>query len=91
MLTGQARPPLTNGQRRSRRYEAQKGVQAVGLCGRFVGAEAVETGKAEGDAGFVAGAALGGVELDFDDVGPLDLADGTEAAGGVVADPNGRG
>ena len=50
-------------------------VEGVGFGGGFVGAEAEDPGEAEGDAGFVAWGALGGVEADLQDEGFFDFAD----------------
>src|SRR4249919_3674835 len=61
--------------------------QPVGFLGRLVPADAVDAGKAHGDARFVPARAMHRVEGDLEHEPWLDLAHGTEAVDGVIAHP----
>src|SRR6266851_470521 len=68
-------------------HEAQQVVDRVSLAGGLVSPYAIDTREAHGDARFVPGRAADAVEGDLQHQLVLDLADGPEAVGGVVAHP----
>lgn len=67
--------------------EGGEGMEVIGLGGGFIGSVAEDTGKAEGDTGFMAGGRANIFKGDFEDLLGLDRTDGAAAAYGMAFNP----